>query len=661
MRDLRVPDDEGMKRTPALTALATAVASVVAATTVSLVPASPAAAAINQRSTGRASVLPGAVEPSYRGDSVDTAVSGNGRYVVFGSDSTLVAADTDTVQDVYVKDLLTDQLERISVTPSGIVADGTSFSGALSYDGRYVAFWSWATNLVPGDTNGKADVFVRDRVTDTTERVSLTSGEAQSNGASPSIINGDSLGLSDDGRYVAFTSSATNLGADANTLSDIFVRDRTAGTTTLASVSSAEVVGGANSYAPTISANGRYVAFESDAANLVTPDANSGRDVYVRDLTAGTTARASLTDGDTQPAVGQSYKGWINDDGTKVAFASTAKMTTADTNSSSDVYLRNLSTGTTTLLSAIPGSGAAAGDSTLPRIAGDSNQVVFTSTSTTLLAGGNGFEQVYLWIGSNSRESVTTAGVIGGSDSTNPMLSDDGITLTFDSKAANLVPGDTGYRDSFFRRRNDIGRWNSIDAMAAEISGDFGYQTPAAVAALVRSGASWEHMVLTAANNAAFAGKRPALIRLYVAYFLRLPDTSGLNYWTNKLKNGTPLDRVSASFAASSEFTTKYGSKSNSQFVTLIYQNIFDRNPDPAGLAYWTKRLDNGTSRGTVMTNFSESSEGRRKLQRFVDVTLFHLGLIGTVPSGSTANGLLTAIGGNDPASEQAIGWFLGD
>jgi Tol biopolymer transport system component len=646
-----------MKRTPALTALA----AVLVATALALIPASPASASFVLQVTGRASVLSGAVEPSLRGDSTDTAISGDGRYVVFGSDSALVPADVDTVQDVYLKDLLTDRVERISVTTDGSPASGDSFAGAVSSDGRFVAFWSWATDLVPGDTKGKADVFVRDRLLGTTERVSVTSGEAEANGASPSIINGDSLGLTDDGRYVAFTSSATNLGADANTLSDVFVRDRVNGTTTLVSVSSAEAVAGSDSYGPTISANGRYVAFESDATNLVAPDTNAGRDVYVRDLTAGTTARVSLADNDTQPG-GQSFTGWISDDGARVAFASTSKLTPADTNATSDVYVRTIASGSTKLISAVPGSGSAAGNSRQPRIAGLGSTVAFVSSSTTLLAGGNGFEQVYLnKEGAISRVSVSTAGVIGGSDSTNPMLDDNGGVVTFDSKANNLVVGDTGFRDSFFRRAGDYGVGNSLDAFATQVSTGFGYRTPAAIAASIRAGASPEHVIIEAANAPAFAGKRPALIRLYFAYFRRLPDASGLTYWTNKLTAGMPLDRVSASFAGSSEFKAKYGDKTNGQFVTLIYQNIFDRNPDASGLAYWTKRLDQGTSRGTVMTNFSESSEGRRKLQVRVDLALFPLGLFGSLPTSGYLNGLLSGVASAGGASEGAVRWAIGE
>lgn len=658
-----------MKRTPARTALAArtartartvaaaALAGSVAAACLSAVTATPAAAEFTTKVTGRASVLPGAVESAYRGDAEDTSIDGSGRYLVFATTSQLVPHDTDTVKDVYVKDLLTDGLERINVTTDGSPANGDSFAGAIAGDGRYVAFWSWASDLVPGDTKGKADVFLRDRALGTTERVSVTSAEAEANGASPSIINGDSLDLSDDGRYVTFTSSATNLGPDANTLSDVFVRDRTNGTTTLVSVSSAEAAGTSDSYGPSMSATGRFLAFESDAPNLVAPDTNSGRDVYVRDTVAGTTLRASLADNDTQPT-GQSFTGWISDNGDQVAFASTAKMVPADANISSDVYLRTLSTGATTLISRTP-AGAAAGDSHNPKVAGAGGSVAFSSTSTTILAGANGFDQVYVNRGSVlERISVSSAGTIGGSDSYDAMADRTASVISFTSKAANLIPGDSGYRDAFFRRTLNGARGASLDAFAAEVSGDFGYQSPASIAAAVRAGASTEHLVLSASRTPAFAGKRPALIRLYYAYFLRLPDVGGLTYWTNKLTSGTPLDRVSASFAASSEFKAKYGSKTNGQFVTLIYQNIFARNPDAAGLAYWTKRLDTGTSRGTVMTNFSESSEGRRKLQAPVDVTLVSLGLDGTIPSGAMLNGMLAAADQSN-AVEGAVRYLL--
>ena len=620
-----------MKRTLALTLLAT----LVLGTGLALQPATPASAAATVAVTGRASVLPGAVEPASRGDAAGTALSGDGRFIVFHTTGRLVPSDTDTIQDVYLKDLLTDQVERISQAPDGS-ASYSSYSGAVTPGGRYVAFWSWATDLVPGDTNNKADVFVRDRALGTIERVSVTSAEAQANGASPSTIDGG-LDLSGDGRYVTFTSSSTNMGADANTLSDVFVRDRTAGTTTLASVSSAEVVGGSDSYEPSISSSGRFVAFSSDAANLVTPDTNAGRDVYVRDLTNGTTVRASLTDGDAQLAAGQSFNPWISDNGASVAFASSAKLAAADTNTSADVYVRVLSTGAT-FAASVNGAGVPVGDSSRPRISGNGGIVAFVSNSAAF-AGANGYDQIYVRQATVTRASVSTAGTVAMGDSANPMLDLNGAVVSFDSEANNLVVGDTGYDDAMFRRTRTLAPTYTSDAdLIAKVGTAFGAAGSAQQAkalAAYRAGASVERHVLDLANAPAFAGKRPPVVRLYAAYFLRLPDASGLAYWTKKFETGTSLNKISASFAASSEFTARYGSKTNSQFVTLIYQNIFGRNPDAAGLSYWTKKLDAGTSRGTVMTNFSESSEGVRKLQIHVDLALVGLGLLGNVPSGA--------------------------
>jgi Tol biopolymer transport system component len=178
---------------------------------------------------------------------------------------------------------------------NGVALEGTSLSG----DGRYLAFASTAPNLVPGDTNGALDVFVFDRSTCAVERVSVTSGAAQANGGSvfPSI--------SRDGRFVAFLSSATNLGptADTNGAPDVFVRDRMNGVTLL--VSSA-LNGGWGNNSPSesgplvISGNGQFVAFWSDASNLVAADTNGVTDLFVRDVAGGTTTRVSVATGGVQ-------------------------------------------------------------------------------------------------------------------------------------------------------------------------------------------------------------------------------------------------------------------------------------------------------------------------------------------------------------------------
>jgi Tol biopolymer transport system component len=167
---------------------------------------------------------------------------------------------------------------RVSVSSAGEQANSYSWFPAISADGRWVAFWSWANNLVTGDTNGTFDVFLYDRQTGNTTRVSVGSGGTEGNGESgPPSINAD-------GRYVAFRSSASTLVAgDTNGVSDIFVHDRHVGTTTRVSLGPGEAQGNGHSSGAAISADGRWVAFSSAASNLVPADVNALQDVFVHD------------------------------------------------------------------------------------------------------------------------------------------------------------------------------------------------------------------------------------------------------------------------------------------------------------------------------------------------------------------------------------------
>src|SRR4028119_1809444 len=171
-------------------------------------------------------------------------------------------------------------ITRVSVDSAGNRANGYSSSPSISADGRFVAFYSRASNIVPGDTNSTRDIFVRDTLTNTTTRVSVDSAGNQENGTSffyaPSI--------SADGRFVAFYSEASNLVlGDTNNTFDIFVRDRLTNTTTRVSVDSAGNQGNSRSTSPSISADGRFVAFSSFASNIVPGDTNRDSDIFVRD------------------------------------------------------------------------------------------------------------------------------------------------------------------------------------------------------------------------------------------------------------------------------------------------------------------------------------------------------------------------------------------
>src|SRR2546428_46318 len=184
--------------------------------------------------------------------------------------------------------------ELDSVSSAGVQGDRDSELPAVSVDGRFVAFVSFSDNLVPGDTNGVPDIFVRNRLTGTTERVSVSSSGAQANGNSGFLDGMGGPSISADGRYVAFDSEASNLvKGDTNGAADVFVRDRLTGTTERVSLATDGTQGNGFSTHPAISADGSRVAFDSSANTLVQPDTNTSLDVFVHDRTTGTTARVS--------------------------------------------------------------------------------------------------------------------------------------------------------------------------------------------------------------------------------------------------------------------------------------------------------------------------------------------------------------------------------
>src|SRR4051794_5328017 len=225
-------------------------------------------------------------------DAGGPSISAVGGFVAFESYATdLVPGDTNDQGDIFVRNRKTGTTKRISVGPNGVQGNGESAFPAISADGRFVAFWSSASNLVPGDTNGAGDIFVRDRKLDTTERVSVGPKGRQANDESfvPAI--------SADGRFVAFISAASNLvPGDTNRASDIFVRDRKLGTTERVSLSSDGLQGNSDSFwTPSLSANGRFVAFTSTATNLVPGDTNRQEDIFVRDRRLGTTELVSVS------------------------------------------------------------------------------------------------------------------------------------------------------------------------------------------------------------------------------------------------------------------------------------------------------------------------------------------------------------------------------
>lgn len=387
------------------------------------------------------------------GVSDDSYISADGRYVTFRSTaSNLVSGDTNGVMDVFVHDRLTATTVRASVDAAGVQGNAQSDDSAISSGGRYVTFKSQASNFVTGDTNGTSwDIFVKDLQTGAISRVSTSSSGAQSNGASHDPV------ISADGRSVAFRSSASNLvTGDTNGQQDIFVKDTQTGTTTLVSVSTAGVQGNALSDDPQISDDGRFVAFHSDATNLVTGDTNAVRDVFVRDRTANTTVRASVSSSGVQ-GNGASSEAAISGDGSTVAFQSDAtNLVSGDTNAKTDVFTRVLATGVTSRVSVSNTGAQATNTSEAPTLSRDGSAIAFESLASNLVTGDtNSRKDIFIrtsLAGTTVRMSLGPAGVQGNDTSRNAAVAGDGRTVAFESDSTNLIAGDTNAAQDVFVR-----------------------------------------------------------------------------------------------------------------------------------------------------------------------------------------------------------------
>ncbi len=373
------------------------------------------------------------------GASGTPSISASGRYVAFTSSAdNLVDGDTNSVADIFVYDREADTIERVSVAGDGAQTDAASAAPVISADGRYVAFESDADNLVAGDTNGCTDVFVYDRQTGTVERVSVSTGGVQGN------LDSLAPSISADGRYVAFSSSAMNLVAgDTNMVADIFVHDLQGATTERVSLADGGVQANNASETPSISGDGRYVAFTSFASNLVAGDTNGFQDVFVFDRQAQTVERVSVASDGSQ---GTGDTPAISADGRYVAFTTSASTLVAgDTNGVQDVFVHDRTTGETVRASVASDGTQANGRSYAPSISGDGGYVVYYSRATNLASGDtNGVSDIYLrdlTAGRTTRISVTPGGLNASGASTDAVISADGHQIAFSSLSTDLLSG----------------------------------------------------------------------------------------------------------------------------------------------------------------------------------------------------------------------------
>ena len=365
--------------------------------------------------------------------------------------------------------------ELVSQSSAGVQGDQDSEMPAISADGRFVAFVSFAENLVPDDTNQATDVFVRDRLLGTTERVSVSSAGRQGDGNSGLLDLMGGPSISADGRFVAFSSEATNLvTGDRNNNADVFVRDRQTGTTTRVSVATGGAEANAGGTEPAISRDGRVVAFVSFSDNLA-PDTNFTGDIYLHDRQTGTTELISKAfDGGN--ANSESFSPAVNADGRFVYYTSFASNLVAGDNEdgSVDAYLFDRQTGTT---AAITQSPAGFAHSSAAGISGDGRFLTFTTQDTTFVTpDANGFfEDAWLVdrvTGQRVLLSVNDAGVQGDDSTFAGAVSDDGNLVVLVSRATNYA-GTPQAQENVYVRDRAAGTTRIVSVGNDGLPGDF--------------------------------------------------------------------------------------------------------------------------------------------------------------------------------------------
>ncbi len=400
---------------------------------------------LQANTTERVTVKTGGAQMTIGNPPRDYAITPDGRYVAFMilGDSDLVAGDTNGKPDVFVRDRLANTTEIVSVKTGGALPTAScagSSAPTISADGRFVTFVSDCPDLVPNDMNNKIDIFVHDRVMNTTERVSVPDGGVGEGNAGASV----SGAISADGRYVAFSSPSTNLVPGGALTTGVYVHDRQTQATERIDVASDGTPGNLPAGQRVgMSADGRYVAFSSGSSNLVPGDGNSADDVFVRDRTAGTTERVSVKTGGIEVTGSCAFPA-ISPEGRFVVFTcADAGLVPGDSNGVRDVFLHDRETGTTELVSRTnaatnpPGTGGTVGAS-LPVVSAGGRFVAFESDQTDLVTGDtNGKTDIFVR-GTDPGDSAA--------DLTGDGAIDDTILEVFDttsSTVTSLCPADT--------------------------------------------------------------------------------------------------------------------------------------------------------------------------------------------------------------------------
>jgi Tol biopolymer transport system component len=379
------------------------------------------------------------------GTSGRPSVSTDGRYVAFASTApNLVRGDNNGVSDVFVRDRQTGVTTRVSVSSAGVEANGVSGNPSISGDGRYVVFESRATNLITVNPGGFQNIYERDLVTGRTQRINCSDSQfTQPDGDSADPV------ISADGQHVAFDSVAGNLGgADTNGVSDVFRWDRHDwgfSSPTMISRNQFFYQGDGPSWGPSISADGSVVAYTSDATDLdVRADSNNSSDVFVYDGRTTLVSRGF----DGKLGNGASRDATLSADGKHIVYESYAtNLVPDDTNGRPDLFTARIRYWDTNSRVNVDPAGAVAGGAIGPRasISADGRYVAFSSGEDGLAANDiNGTWDVLVRdtvAGATSLVSTTSGGTPGDNFSDEPSISTDGQHVAFKSQASNFVPG----------------------------------------------------------------------------------------------------------------------------------------------------------------------------------------------------------------------------
>jgi Tol biopolymer transport system component len=338
--------------------------------------------------------------------------------------------------------------EVISVTSSGAVGNEESGGGPMSADGRYVAFISDASDLVRGDTNGWSDAFVRDRLLGDTERVSLTRSGGQAERGAFGVA------ISADGRYCLIGSASPDMGGFRRARDRLYLRDRLRHTTRLVSATAAGQAANSDVFSYAISADGRFAAFMSSANNLVPGDTNDdtnggyGYDIFRKNLRTGAISRVSVSSSGEQ-ANGPSFDVSISADGRFVAFSSDASnLVPNDTNRASDLFLRDRKTHTTRRITVTSSGAQTDGSDGVPTVSPGGRYVTYSSRASNLVFGAGQKDvydyQVYVWDRLTGETRLVSASPTGryanDTSSLGASITATGV-IVYDTYATNLTPG----------------------------------------------------------------------------------------------------------------------------------------------------------------------------------------------------------------------------